>query len=414
MLFLAACTSPNDAGKDILNPDDVVSVHYVDTFNLEMTTVQLDSVNTNRLSRCLFGNYLDESMGWIYAETYLQPRPTGTNLTFGSDPSKLTLDSIVLSLDLLGFYGRYNDPIPLDIFQITQSFPLDSVYSSEDKLLVDSTLDLSRNYVLDFSAQPGFFDLIKIRLDDSLGRRLLYAPKDSLANTSAFTKYFKGLLIRSNAVSSTNSREPGGIFSFDPRSTKTNLTLYYHDSSAAKTYAFPVNDNTQRFHRIERRDAQGRIIDLAVSQSGPNAPYGVVEAGALAKVYIKAKSLKSIDPAGINRAELYLPLDPNYFGSGDRFAPPAQVYMFLADSTGRAEYNLALANSTADYDKVRKAYIIPITNTVQQILAGRLPDNGFLIVPSENGVTLNRAILAGPGHPTLQPKLRVMYTTLPQ
>lgn len=414
MLFLAACTSPNDAGKDILNPDDVVGVHYVDTFDLEMRTVQLDSVNTNELSRCLFGNYLDETMGWIYAETYIQPRPNGSNLTFGANPANLTLDSIVLSLDLLGFYGRYNDPIPLEIFQITEKFPSDSIFSSESRLDVDSTYELSNGYVLDFSAQPGFFDFIKIRLDDSLGRRLLYAPKDSLANSAAFTSFFRGLLIRSKAVSSTNSREPGGIFSFDPRSSKTSLTLYYHDSTAAKTYTLPVNDNTQRFHHIERRDAAGRIIDLAVTQSGYNAPYAVVEAGALTKVLIKAPSLMSIDPAGINRAELFLPLDPNFFGSGDRFAPPAQVYMFLADSTGRAEYNISLANSTADYDKVRKAYIIPVTNTVQQLLAGRLPDNGFLIVPSENGISLNRAILAGPGHPTLQPKLRVMYTTLPQ
>jgi hypothetical protein len=414
MLFLAACNDPNDAGKDVLNPDDIVSVHYVDTFDLEMTTIRLDSVNTNELSRCLFGNYLDDAMGWIYAETYLQPKPNGSNLKFGSNPDKLTLDSIVLSLDLLGFYGRYNDPIPLEIFEITENFPSDKVFSSQDRLTVDSTLDLGDDYVLDFSAQPGFFDFVKIRLNDSLGRKLLFADTDSLVNSAIFTQFFKGLLIRSKPVNSLNSREPGGIFAFDPRSSKTNLTLYYHDSTAAKFYSVPVNDNTQRFHHIERRDYQGRVIDLAVNQSGPNTPYGVVEAGALTKVFISAKSLASIDPAGINRAELYLPLDPAFFGSGDRFAPPSQLFMFLADSTGRKELSLGVPSSTADYDKVRKAYIVPITNTLQQILAGRLPDNGFLLIPSENGVTVNRAVLAGTGHPTLQPKLRVMYTSLPR
>jgi Domain of unknown function (DUF4270) len=411
MLFLAACTPPNDAGKDILNPDDIVSVHYVDTFDLEMTTVRLDSVNTTELSRCLFGNYLDESMGWIFAETYLQPKPNGSNLKFGN---KLTLDSIVLSLDLLGFYGRYNDPLPLEIFQLTGNLSDDSVYYSNDRIMADTSYDLARGYVLDFSAQPGFFDFVKIRLDDSLGRRLLFAPVDSLKSADVFTSFFKGLQIRTKPVASTNSREPGGIFSFDPRSSKTNLTLYYHDSTAVKNYAIPINDETVRFHRVERQDAQGRIIDLAVTQSGPNAPYGVVECGALSKVYLKTPSLTSINPAGINRAELYLPVDPAFFGSGDRYAPPPQLLMFLADSTGRAEYNIGVISSSADYDKTRKAYIIPITNTVQQILAGRLPNNGFLLVPSENGVSLNRAVLAGPGHPTLQPKLRVMYTTLPQ
>lgn len=414
MLFLAACTPPNDAGKDILNPDDIVSVHYVDTFDLQMTTIRLDSVNTTGLSRNLFGNYLDEAMGWIFAETYLQPKPNGSNLKFGSDPAKLTLDSIVLSLDLLGFYGRYNDPLQLEIFQITEKFSDDSVYYSDDRLQVDTSLDLAGGYVLDFSAQPGFFDFVKIRLDDSLGRRLLFAPIDSLASAAVFTSFFKGLLIRTKAVSSTNSREPGGIFAFDPRSSKTNLTLYYHDTTKAKDYPIPVNDQTTRFTRIERQDAQGRIIEMAVNQSGSQAPYGVVESGALTKVYIKTPSLTSINPAGINRAELYLPVDPGFFGSGDRFAPPPQLFMYLADSTGKKEYNINVINSTADFDKTRNAYIIPITNTVQQILAGRLPNNGFLLVPSENGISLNRAVLAGPGHPTLQPKLRVMYTTLPQ
>ena len=414
MLFLGACTSPNDAGKEILHDDDLVSVRYMDTLSLDMHTRRLDSVVTFKLSRSLFGNYLDEAFGWIYAETYVQPRLSGSNLVFGQDPSKLSLDSIVLSLDLLGFYGRYNEPIPLEIFEIIQDFPSDSTFVSPNRLAVDSTLDLSNGYVLDFSAQPGFFDVIKIRLNDSLGRKILFADTDSLVNNAVFTEFFKGLAIRSKGVSSQTSREPGGIFSFDPRSSKTTLTLHYHDSTAAKTQTIVINDNAARFHHIERQDYQGRIIDVAENTGGLNAPYGCVQAGALTKLYIGTPHLKNIDPAGINRADLYLPLDPAYLGSLNRFAPPAQLFLFLADSTGKKEYNLAQINSTVDYDPVKQAYTIPVTNTVQQILSGRLPNNGFLVVPSDNGVSMNRAVFAGPGHPTLKPQLRIMYTTIPQ
>ena len=100
-LFSTACTSPNDAGKDVLPSDDLIFGHYVDSFSITMKTLPVDSVATYMLSRNLVGNYVDDQFGHIYAETYIQPRLTGTGLTFGADPSKLSLDSLVLTLEII-------------------------------------------------------------------------------------------------------------------------------------------------------------------------------------------------------------------------------------------------------------------------------------------------------------------------
>lgn len=411
-LFTTACTSPNDAGKDVLPNDDIIYGHYVDTFSINMQTLLVDSVATYMLSRNLVGNYVDDQFGRIWAESYIQPRLTGTGLTFGSDPSKLTLDSIVLTLDLLDFYGKYNEAIPLEIFEITQDF--DTSLYSRSKLNADTTLDLANGYKIDFSGLNGFYDFIGIRLDDSLGRKILFADPNDLASTSNFTSFFKGLMIRSKAVGQSTSREPGGVFYFDPRSEKSYMTIHYKDSTAIKSYTFSINASSERFHRIYRTDLSARLLEQVLLDAGnPNAMYGAVESGALVNLYVGIPSITSLDPAIINRANLILKVDEGFFGSIDRFEPPSELFLQVADSTHKKAYDPTLINSSATFDPVHNQYSIPMSNTIQQILAGRLPNNGFLLTPGENGVSLNRAVIGGPGHPSLSPELQVVYTTLP-
>jgi hypothetical protein len=412
LFFLASCTPANDAGKDVLHPDDLIHGGYVDTFTIEMNTLRIDSVQTYQLSRNLVGNYVDDQFGHIYAETYIQPRITGSSLTFGADVSKLTLDSLVLTLDLTDFYGRYNERIPLEIFEITE--PFDTTLNSTSSLTVDP-YDLANGYAIDFSGRTGFFDFIGIRLDDSLGWKLLRASPDKLVSNDSFVVFFKGLNIRSTDVSQSTSREPGGIFAFDPGGQKTFLKLYYHDSTAAKDYVFAINANSERFHSIRRTDETGRLFDLtANAQNDPYIQYGCIEAGALANLYVNIPFLHKLDPRIINRADLILKVDPAYLGSDNRYAPPQDIFMFLADSTKKATYNNTIINYPfTTYDPVHQEYAIDLTQAIQKLFTGNWPNNGFIIIPGQNGVTVNRAVLGGPGHLTLAPKLRVIYTTLP-
>jgi hypothetical protein len=415
LLFLAACTSPNDAGIEVLPPDDNIAGHYVDTFSIEMRTIKVDSTQSYMLSSSLFGNYVDEQMGHLFAESYVQTRVTGSNLTFGADPGKLTLDSLVLTLDLVDFYGRYNDPIPLEIFEITQAFPTDSSLTTRSKLVADTANDLANGYKLDFSTQPGFFDQVQIKLDNSLGNKLLFANPADLVSNTEYTNFFKGLLIRSKAVSQVNSREPGGIFAFDPRSEKSFMTIYYKDSTASKKYIFAINSNSQRFHRIYRSTTGPVLAQALLDNNTTTQPvYGCIEAGALVNLYIGIPSIKSLHPAIINRATLVLHVDPAFEGSIDRFEPPSDVFMLISDASKTKPANSAVINSTVAYSAATNEYRIPMTNTIQQILSGKLGTDGFIIVPGENGISLNRAVIAGPRHPTLAPRLEVIYTSVPR
>ena len=205
MTFLTACQDPNDTGIGILPDDDLINAEFVDTFSVHMKPILLDSVYSMNLQESMLGNYLDPEMGRISAETWTQFKLVSSNFTFGSNPANFTLDSVMLSIDLSGFYGRFDDPLPLQIYAITGDFPEDDSLFSNGSIASDTTYDFANGYAIDFSGQPGFFDFIEFRLDDSLGRMLLFAPEDSLISNTTFTNYFKGLHLRSQTASSQRS-----------------------------------------------------------------------------------------------------------------------------------------------------------------------------------------------------------------
>jgi hypothetical protein len=416
MLFwLAACSSPNDAGIDVLPGDENIHGTYADTFGIEMRTLLFDSTQSYKLSADLFGNYIDEQFGHIYAESYVQPRLVASNLVFGADPNLLLLDSLTLTLDLSGFYGRYDDPLPLEIYEITEQFATDSSLYSRSHLAADTTIDLADGYHVNFSGLAGYYDRITIRLNDSLGRKLLFANTSQLVSNATFTDFFKGLLIRSSTVNQSVSREPGGVFLFDPRSEKSFMTLHYKYNGTKDSTNFAINATSERFHRIVRTDWQGRLLQQAVADSGNTKPvYACLQAGALVNLYVAIPSMMSLDPAIINRATLVLHVDPAYLGSINRFEPPSEVFLLTAKADKKHPSNINVINSSVSYNVSTHEYRIPMTNTLQQILSGKLANNGFIIVPGENGISLNRAVIGGPGHPTLAPRLEVVYTSVPK
>lgn len=414
LLILTSCTDPNDAGKDVLPHDETISGHYVDSFSVYLSTLQIDSAPTYKLSQCMLGNYYDEQFGHIFAETYISPRLSGSNLTFGADRNKLSLDSITLTLDLSGFYGRFNEPLPLVIHEITEAFATDTSLYSRSTLDVDSTYDLARGYSIDFSSLPGYLDFVTFRLDDSLGRKILFADPSKLTSNAVFMDFFKGLRIKTDIVNLQNSREPGGVFYIDPRSEKSFMKLHYHDTTAAKTYTFGITNSSERFTHIDRTNASGKLLEQAIQSNGdPLAMHACLQAGALVNMYVSIPSIQSLNPSIINKATLVLKVEDTYLGSDSRYSPPSEIFLFVADSTHTKPKTLSISNSSATYSKATGEYRIPMTNTLMQIFSGRLDDSGFILIPGENGVTLNRVVVGGPGHPTLKPKLEVIYTTLP-
>jgi hypothetical protein len=417
MLVIQSCKDPNETGLGVLPDEDIISGKFVDTFQVKLTSQLVDSTNTYRSSGSMLGTYIDPEFGQIAASIFTQFRIVGTNLAFSPDPANLTLDSIVLSLDLSNVYGRYDDAMQVQVHQITGAFPdddEDTLYSNQ-AIAYDPTLDYANGFKIDFKGLTGFKDFINIRLDDSLGRKLLFADTDSLLDNGTFVNFFRGLRISTLPADASLSREPGGIFSVDLESSNSHLIMYYKDTTATKTYTFPIGSAAKYYTQIERSDYQTRLVTqiLGDSSTPEVAPYAVMQAGGLIRTFVEIPGILNFPKAGINRAELVFPVAEEFLGSGDRFTPPIQILIYAADSTGKNPINSAVFNSSGTWDPASSSYVLTFTNTVMQILDKRLTSGKFILMPNQDNYSINRVILRAAGNATLKPRLKIILTEIP-
>ena len=413
LFFFQACEDPNDTGLGVLGDGDLINAEYTE-LTLTAKTLRKEEVSTGNLSRTMLGNYVDPEFGRVSGGSFLQFRTTLENLNFG-DASVNTLDSIVLVLDLAEVYGRYNDPQTLEVFEVSELLSSDSAYQSNSVIDFDSSLELSSNYKINLSSST--LSEVRIPLDASLGEKLLTADSLFLATPDTFVTFFYGLYVRTQPIGLIN-KEPGGIFFLDMLSGNTKLEMHYSSDTATHSYDFEIDDDQSvRFSKIERTEFEDKLLGLETADTTITDPeYLFVQAGSFVSSFIKFPDVADLHPAAVNRAEIVVSVDPQFFGTGDRFTPPDRLFVFLADSTETDTESDLNFLSVGEYNSTTHEYIAPITNTTNRFMNGDLENHGIVLLPSSNGATVNRAVLGGPGHPDLdlRPKVRVVITNIPE
>ena len=408
ILLFSACQDPNETGFGVLPPEDQISTGYIDTFTVFAQTIQVDSVLTQQAQYQLFGTYLDPEFGRMQTGFFTE-FSIGNNVIFG-ESGMFSLDSIVLYLPVDDSYGRWEDEQQLEVYEITEAMPDDSLYSN-DTLALDRSVELSNGYTFNFGDQGGLNEL-RIPLDASLGNKLLSADPDvHLLDNTAFREYFKGLYV---TATPTNlfSREPGGVFYSDlGASSVSRITLYYHEDTLEKSFDFLISNTTNRYHHVTRTEEIGTIFGQTIAAGETQPQYHFVQSGGFVKMFVKFPGIGELTPAGINKAELVIPVDANFFGSNDRFAPPPTIFAFLADEDSVSEATQD-AFSSAEFDAGNNQYAIRLTNYMMQTVNEKLDNNGLILIPSSRWHTLNRAVLGGTGNPLSPPVLKVTYTDL--
>jgi hypothetical protein len=403
---------------DVLPDSDLIGLTYSDTFSIEMETIWLDSFNTYQSARQIFGNYIDPEFGEISAATYTEVLPR-SGLDFG-DTSNIIYDSLVLRLNIESHYGRLETPQTLVIHELTERFPdVDTIYSN-DSLAYDAAWNIAQDKVLDFSRQ-GQVDVITVRLDDSLGRRIIYAGADTLGDRDLFGELFKGLYISTKPVTYL-SREPGAIFTLFGSSTSTQMELYYQQRDSAggafvnKVEPFLVSLSTPKFHSFERKNLDEKVLAKYLSRPDDNNFYEFVQGAGLTN-YVRIPHITNLGEVLVSRADLVLYVETDFLGSTNRFLPPIELETIFADANKREVIiggNRVLLSEPAQFDEDEGAYIIRLNNYIQELLIQRRENYGFFIGPNNRSFQVNRVVFGGTDHPTLKPVLRITYTNLPE
>ena len=412
LLFASACKRNQVGGLEIQPSDQILGVVTADTFTIVPYTVREDSLQTNRNQYMLLGSYFDPEFGWSSSSVVAQPRLSSDNVDFGDGP--LVCDSIVLSLQFQATYGNL-DAQSFTVYEVTESYELDSAYYSNRNIPVEATPIGEINLV-----KPNPFDSVvtedgtvpaqmRLPLDVAFGQRLLDASSTIYESNDEWLEYFKGLYIVPNNTG-TGTGE-GGILYFALNGPNSKLVLYFHDDAEEKHFDFVINDKSVTFNTFEH-DYSNSEVGAFLDNDGVAATKLFVHSMSGTKVKIDLPFLRHIEDSGkiaIVRAELigtidalntvYLPHEAMLLGSGNGEGD----ILVVPDLTTPSRFDGVGTNNT---------YTMNITNYVQQVLTGVWPDSSLYLVGDEASVNGNRTPLVGIAGEAGDLKLNISYTRL--
>ncbi|MEL6250521.1 MAG: DUF4270 family protein [Bacteroidota bacterium] len=422
-LFFAGCEEDGQGiGAEVLPPEDIINFTFTDTTSIEIETIVQDSINTYRATDLLFGNYVDPEFGRVKATIYTE-FIARSGLNFG-EAADLVLDSVVLALGIRDSYGRLDLENNMEVFELDEDIP-DPDLATSDVLLATKGVNLAQGVRFTYDS-AGRAQLVRVKLNEEFGNRLLKAGVENLGDALSFREFFKGFAITTEDAQFLN-REPGAIFSIDVLDGTPQLQMYYKKrESGSLTVQTPepflVTTSTPRFTGMQRTNTEGRLVQQVINQDELKDILELNQAGAFIKNFVRFPHVDEMDLVAVSRAELLLSVDTTLLGSTGAFLPPAQIAPILADADGNeeldengfpvdVEFNLS---AVASYNASSGTYSFDLTGYIQRLISGQIENNGIILHPSARAFTVNRVVFGGTMHPTMKAKLNLTYTSLPR
>jgi hypothetical protein len=427
-LFTISCNKNEEIGSTIQPKENLLGVNFNKSIPVIAHTVLEDSVRTDETILNMIGSYHDPIFGTTTAGMYTQFRLTSSAVSFGANPA---CDSIVLSLAYTqGFYGDTNhtsSPMKLDVYEIAEDFSIDNNYYSNQRLGV-----YKNNLLSNYNFIPNLKDSVKVgttnyaphlrvKLKKSLGDKIIDASSPSdLNDNPSFIKFFKGLYITANKMSSG-----GSIVYINSTSSISKLTLYYHnDSAASLSYNLVINENCARFNTFEHYKYFGANSAFKQQISGDTSlGNNLLYLQAMAGTKVRLKFRRALDSTffdntplkyvAINKAEIVIKDSSTI----DALAPPATLSLVVINTDNTLSFLPDVVYGEAyfggTYNSTTQEYRFNVSKYLQNaLLKGSFDDNGLYMVVSGSAVLGNRAIIKGPQSLKDNMRLEIIYTKL--
>jgi hypothetical protein len=421
-LLIASCTKEiSPIGTKLLDPVDLLSMGYTDTVQIVAYTIPDDSVYTLNLKYAQVGSMYDPIFGRTNATFYSQVFISSARTRFGTNP---VFDSAFLYLPYIASYGDTLSNMKLNVYALTESI-LDSVHSYSNRTVSYNVNDpLGEISFLPKPHDSSYYDgkkhapVLRIPINGVFGNYVLAADTTSLNTVKAFVEYFKGISIVADAQ---NSVGKGCIISLDLSTSNSYIKMYYHNTEDTATYLFNINTNCSHFQNYEHYGYADAIPILKQQLEG-NTSLGqeFLFAQGLGGIKIKIEFpylKQSFNPQKtiLNDAQLIL----GNSSTSAVFTNPTYISLRGVGEAGTTNpTSIVDENEGADYfdgtyNKSSNSYRFRITRYVQQLLSGKVNDNGLhLIIPS-SGLNGTRLVLNGTSSPQSDLKLYLRYSKLP-
>ena len=417
LLLLTCATSckkkDSALGKDILDDDTYLYGTTTDTFDILSYTIEEDSIITDNAANVVLGSYTDPTFGKFNASFYTQIRLAGIDPNFG-DPSTIIIDSFVLALKYVGYYGDLK-PQTFEVYELNEDINVDSAYyafttkTTKPSNLVPLGLGtitpdpINKTIVGGDSLNPQ----LRIPLDTNLAKALITEATSGSATFSsneAFLSYFKGIKIQTN--NGTQASGNGGIFYFNLSDPASKMTIYFHQGGLSKTFDLLINSSCADFTHIDK-DYTGTPIDQILQDSTMGNTAFYAQAFNL-RAIVKIPGLSALSKNKIiHRAELHLPIQ---FQSFYRYKPGVNISVATRIKESETAYtSLGILGTLDDFNKEFK---IDLKQYVQAILNQDIENTGLILSPRYFINSSERIIFNGKNtNNKFAPRLVVTYTT---
>ncbi|WP_163324744.1 DUF4270 family protein [Draconibacterium mangrovi] len=425
-LFLLSCHDDESLmvslGDNYIN--NQTNVALIDTIQILLSTVKMDSIPTSESSYLLCGSYTDADLGKISATAYAQIGMPSADI----DDDEI-FDSIVICMNYSGMaYGDTLLPQTFRVHRVREDIEPNDDYDAEPYLYNTTTFNYDENPLgsQTIVPKPNFHDTLAIRLNDALGLEFLSYLRDDddeLQSTSEFLDYFQGVAL-------VPGDENNSILSFDV-DTSFQIRIYTHiikETKVNKSYTFVHQSTSHNHFNNVSNDVSGMALEQAITQTGE------VSSGLLNKRSYLLASLgytTRIDFPGISKilevqyknilykAELVLkPLSGTYKNKGEL---PENLILYTSDKknnvveelTDQDDYSIPATFYYDEFYDEYTQYIFDITDFIYTELSDGYvdPEDGLLVMlpETEYGGTLDNIVFDARSLSNYRPTLNLYY-----
>ena len=331
-LFSACKKNWNELGSQLIATENITVLSF-DSLKIKASIHKEDSLSSLNTSSYFLGSFTDADFGSTDASIYTEFRMPSSDVVFGENAQA---DSIVLSLQIDGFYGDTSSALNISVKEMleeitsstTDSSGQDSsivIYTDQDFLIDNTTIGS-----LSYTAASSGATLVNINLTNEFAQSFLDAETLNFEDNTAFQSFFKGLYISCDQFTSQ-----GMLLELDLLDVSSKLTLYYQNSeSDSLSYDFQINSNADKMTRWSHDYSTTNIPNLIGEEDVEQA---YVQGSVGYRTYLTLPSLESLKDSNyvIHKAELTIPY---FYNENDSiFSIPSKLGLAAVNSQGGLE-----------------------------------------------------------------------------
>ncbi len=400
IIFIISCEQKSsDIGLGLMPENDRLDL-FADTMAVDCFTVTDFIVSTDERTLSPLGSYVDPIFGYTKAAFVCHTRISSSNVDFSSVNK---INKIELQLKYSSFYGNKATSQNVYVARLKKEIYYDSIYYSNFNLN-SSEFEVLSSTVLDFNSADS---IAKISLPIELAQEFTNsANKNHFIDNNSFIKYFNGLYVFTDPVSSG-----GCIYSLDLVGSSSAMILYYNDTSK---YEFLINSKSAIINMFEHdySNACTEIKEVIADTSLIKDLCYIQGLGGL-KAKIKFPQIANFFDTkniAINKAQLVITVKAE--SDENVFLPPPKLTLVAITDDGKYDFltDYKLNNTYfggALENKYTYKFNIPFH--IQELVNGKT-DYGIYLFATDNRTIPYRVVLNANGNSSDRMRLIVYYT----